>query len=292
MKVFLDEFFCNLDESVPNRGKGIFFKGTCTKSPCEYLHLPECQPYNSESACKIGAECLFPHWKFEEQPNKKPKKGDDKSAAAIVKSVRQLSCVSQDSEPPESVEGTKCWYQFDEYDSRGLHCVKQTSEKKKGSRLKKKSQNSPSASPHAMKFEDRSPGKTARQEGCARGDAWTLAKNVFKLKKEDKATCDSPSDEWILPAASTIKPEEREFVVDSGASMHMVSEKDIDKAELETVRISKNPTTVVTANGEVLAKEEATENVRELHLFVTVLLLEDTAAVLSFTWKTLRRTWV
>ena len=132
-----------------------------------------------------------------------------------------------------------------------------------------------------MKFEDRSPGETARQERCARGDAWKLAKNIFKLKKEDKATCDSPSDEWILPAASTIKPEEREFVVDSGASMHMVSEKDIDKAELETVRISKNPTTVVTANGEVLAKEEATEYVREQDLFVTVMLLEDTLAVLS-----------
>ena len=39
--------------------------------------------------------------------------------------------------------------------------------------------------------------------------------------------------------------------------MHMVSKKDIKKNELETVRISKNPTTVVAANGEVLTKEEA-----------------------------------
>ena len=36
------------------------------------------------------------------QPKKKPKKGDDKSKVAIAKSVRQLSCVSQDTEPPES----------------------------------------------------------------------------------------------------------------------------------------------------------------------------------------------
>ena len=28
----------------------------------------------------------------------------------------------------------------------------------------------------------------------------------------------------------TLKPEEREFVVDSGASMHMVSKKDLSKA--------------------------------------------------------------
>ena len=61
-----------------------------------------------------------------------------------------------------------------------------------------------------------------------------------------------------MPAASTIKPEDREFVADSGASMHMASRKDLNKAELETVKISKNPATVVTANGEVLTKEEAT----------------------------------
>ena len=63
--------------------------------------------------------------------------------------------------------------------------------------------------------------------------------------------------------------------------MHVVSRKDLNSAELETVRISKSPTTVVTANGEVPTEEEATVYVRELDLFVTVMLLEDTPAVLS-----------
>ena len=40
--------------------------------------------------------------------------------------------------------------------------------------------------------------------------------------------------------------------------MHMVSKKDLNEAELEAVRVSKNPTVVMTANGEVLAKDEAT----------------------------------
>ena len=136
-------------------------------------------------------------------------------------------------------------------------------------------------SPYAMKNEDRSLGGTARQERCARGDAWKFAKKIFKLKTEDKATFHSPSEEWILPAASTINPEEREFVVDSRASMHMVSKKDLNKAELETGRILKNPIMVVTAIGEVQTKEEATEDVRELDLFVKVMLLENTPAVLS-----------
>ena len=96
-------------------------------------------------------------------------------------------------------------------------------------------------------------------------------------KKRKKATFYSTSDEWVLPAASTIKPEEREFVVDSGAS---VTRKDLNSAEMETVRVSKRPKSVVAANGE-LTKEEATVYVRELDLFVTVTLLEETPAVLS-----------
>ena len=55
-----------------------------------------------------NVSCPFPHWKVEEQPKKK---GDDKSAVAIVKSARQLSCVSQDAGPPDSAtisrNGTK-----------------------------------------------------------------------------------------------------------------------------------------------------------------------------------------
>ena len=55
----------------------------------------------------------------------------------------------------------------------------------------------------------------------------------------------------------------------------------LNDAELETVKVSKNRTTVVTANGEVQTKEEATVYVEELDLFVTAKLLEDTPAVLS-----------
>ena len=63
--------------------------------------------------------------------------------------------------------------------------------------------------------------------------------------------------------------------------MQVLSRKDLNAAEWETVRVSRSPTTVVTANGEVLTKEETTVCVRELDLFVTVMLVEDTPAVLS-----------
>ena len=78
---------------------------------------------------------------------------------------------------------------------------------------------------------------------------------------------------WLRQQKSRRK---KEFVVDSGASMHMVSKKELYSAE-----VTRNPTTVMTANGEVQTSEEATVYVKQLDLFVTVMLLEETPAVLS-----------
>ena len=51
-----------------------------------------------------------------------------------------------------------------------------------------------------------------------------------------------PPEDWVLLAAATKEPEEREFVVDSGARMSMVSKKGLNSAELETMRTSRSPT--------------------------------------------------
>ena len=64
--------------------------------------LPNVNSVKLKSGCKFCDECSFPHWKLEEQPKKKPKQGGDKSAVATAKDVRQLGCVLQDTEPPES----------------------------------------------------------------------------------------------------------------------------------------------------------------------------------------------
>ena len=69
-------------------------------------------------------------------------------------------------------------------------------------------------------------------------------------------------------------PEKREFVVDSGASMHMLSRKDSRSDKMETLRRSRNATTVQT-------NEEAQVYVHHLDLFVTVQILGRTLAVLS-----------
>ena len=77
-------------------------------------------------------------------------------------------------------------------------------------------------------------------------------------------------------SAPTLKcPEEREFVVDAGASMHMLSRK-ISSQELDTLRRSRNPTG------------------RNKFLFTILIsswqmqLLKENACC-SIAWKTLRR---
>ena len=113
-------------------------------------------------------------------------------------------------------------------------------------------------SPNAPKFED--------QEQGVREAAWKLAKSVLKLNEKNKATFFSPSENRCH-LASSLKPEEREFVVDSGASMHMISKKDLSEAEMDTLTKSCSPTIVITANGEVQTHEEAIVYVKELDIF-------------------------
>ena len=63
--------------------------------------------------------------------------------------------------------------------------------------------------------------------------------------------------------------------------MHMISKKELNSAEMDTLTKSCSPTIVITANGEVRTHEEATVYVTDVDLFLTVKVLEDTPAVLS-----------
>ena len=69
--------------------------------------------------------------------------------------------------------------------------------------------------------------------------------------------------------------------MDSGASIHMISKKNLNDAEMDTLTKSCSPTIVITANGEVQTHEEATVYVKELEKFLTMKVLENTPAVLS-----------
>ena len=285
--------------------------------------------HKTKSGCRFGEKCSYAHRQVDEQPCKRSKKNDDKSAEAMLKkhdlhdrtwqpvvnrdeshdrsgqpvvqrdtrhelkhgpvgcrssNTRQLGCVFPDMEPPklspilrkssdmqkpiQRVKFTKTIARHtkirDQNPSLGYICPGEPHQR----------------SPNAPKFEDRSQEETEWQEQGAREAAWKLAKNVLKLKEHERATFFSPSENRCLPA-STLKPEEREFVVDSGASMHMISKKDLIDAEMDTLTKSCSPTIVITANGEVQTHEEAIVYVKELDIFLTMKVLENTPAVLS-----------
>ena len=136
--------------------------------------------------------------------------------------TRQLGWVFQDMEPPKSSSILRKSSDI----RKPIRCVKFTKAVARHADIRDQN---PSLgmicpgephqrSPNAPKFEDRSQEETEWQEQGAREAAWKLAKSVLKLKeKKTKAAFFSPSENRCLPE-SNLKLEEREFVVDSGAS--------------------------------------------------------------------------
>ena len=237
-----------------------------------------------QNGCRFGEKCSYAHRQVDEQPSKSKKNGD-KSALATLKITRHLGCVFQDMKPPNSASILRKSSDI----RKPIRCVKFTKAVVRHTQIRDQN---PSLgmicpgephqrSPNAPKFEDRSQEETECQERCARDAAWRLAKSILKKRRNIKQHSSHLRKNWCLPAPSTLEPEEREFVVDSGASMHMISEKDSNSAELETVTTSRSPTTVITANGEVQTHEEATVYVKELDIFLTMKVLENTPAILS-----------
>ena len=195
---------------------------------CGKWHPPECFFYMSENGCRFGEKCSYAHCQVDEQPCKRSQKNGDKSAVAMLKITRQLACGFPDLEPKSTTILRKSSNIL-----KPIRCVKFTKAVLRHANIRDRN---PSLgmicpgdphqrNPNAPKFEDRSQEQTEWKERCALEAAWRLAKKIRKLKEKHKAAFFSPSENWCLPALSTPKPEEREFVVDSGASMHMISKK-------------------------------------------------------------------
>ena len=119
-----------------------YLRGTCNNSFCGKWHPPECLYYKTNSGCRFGEKCSFAHRQVDQQPTKRSKTNDDKSAVAMLKKgnwqeresvtdechdrpgkpgkrsdkklgqnssrsqfsdARQLGCVFQDMTPPKSI---------------------------------------------------------------------------------------------------------------------------------------------------------------------------------------------
>ena len=82
---------------------------------------------------QIGEKCSDAHRQVDEQPSKRFKKIGDKSAVAMLKSTRQLGCVSHDVKPPKSssvfaeeLKHTEANPMCSIHQSRGTSCQQST----------------------------------------------------------------------------------------------------------------------------------------------------------------------
>ena len=144
---------------------------------------------------------------------KPDKRSDEKlgqnSSKRRSSNARHLGCVFQDMTPPKSIlrKGTDM--------RKPIQRVKFTKAIARHTKIRDQNRSlgyicpgePHQRNPNAPKVEDRSLEETEWQEQGAREAAWRLAKSL--------------------------KPEEREFVVDSGSSMHMIRKKDLNDAEME-----------------------------------------------------------
>ena len=189
----------------------------CKESSCGHLQPPVCYKYKFGNGCIYGHRCQYRH---EEKPSKRSSKESTQKAVAILRQNKVQGCVFQNSDPKKFILrkagqvrlnawaghtvkfSGRTWYEIRIRDrkepSRG---VIQEGEPHEGN-------------PCAPRFEERTPEETSRQEGCARKVAWDLAKKVYKLRAENKATFYSlvETEAAVLVSRRT---EDRMLVVDS-----------------------------------------------------------------------------
>ena len=138
---------------------------------------------------------------------------------------------------------------------------------------------------NAPTFADRDPNYTLWAEDDAKERAWQWAKQLYRIRGdyfENEAKFFSPKMEWRV--ASVSKRQSRRKSLHCGfLCLH---------EELEAVKATRFPNDC--DHGEWVDRHKprrATVYVKDLDMFVTVQLLEDTPAVLSL-GKTLRVKWV
>ena len=115
-----------------------------------------------------------------------------------------------------------------------------------------------------------------------------FGETIYKLKSADKATFYSSIEAKVMTAPTSKSPEEWEFVVDSGASVHMMRKKDLRSDDLDTSRRSRNLTVVLTPQWRSEYKRGST-SIRSRPQSLRDSAITRRNACCSIAWKTLRR---
>ena len=81
--------------------------------------------------------------------------------------------------------------------------------------------------------------------------------------------------------AAAASSEGRQFIIDTGASLHCIGAELLTDEERKTMRLLARPQRMDTASGEVVATHEVTVYVRELGISVSALVMPDSPPLLS-----------
>ena len=190
---------------------------SCQNPSCKLGHPPVCQDYKSETGCRYGRKCFFRHVEAEEKPSKKSKKGGAKGSVWIIEGVSKIGlCISRKSIPREKGKlGSK-------------HAVKSSKSTWHQNLLRERKGPSQGIIPQSLRAKSRgkstwgdlAPRKMRPQSRMGLGEECSQAQECGQSYILFFNWCQGNAGTYFKKS-----PQERDFVVDSEASMHLMSTK-------------------------------------------------------------------
>ena len=109
-----------------------------------------------------------------------------------------------------------------------------------------------------------------------------LGERCPQAQNEDEAMFFCPFEAWVMLAPFSKKLEEREFVVDSGAPVHMLSKKDLSSGEVEALRKPEHGYTsewasVKSAPSDQKWEEGSVQDENLVHVFCPRIVFKDSS---------------
>ena len=269
-------------------------KRTSTNSFCDTYHPPKCLFCKTKSGSRFGKKCSCAHRQVDEQPYSEVQKEwwqkcsghverewfSRKHMATLLSTVTK---VTRDQGYPTRVETKTCWTSSNARhfglclsrngtaetvvnpQTRKIQSNVWYSRKRLHVRQKNRDENlsfglisCPSEPQRSSKIWASVSGRDKVTRAMCPWSSVEAFQKCMKFKRENKTTFFSPSENWRLLASSNLEPEDKEFVVDFGVSMHMMNTKDLNSDVLETVTKSFSHTIVATTNKEVQTHEKIT----------------------------------
>ena len=140
----------------------------------------------------------------------------------------------------------------------------------------------------AQPFDDRCPIFTEQVEEECRGDAWKLHKELHGHIEQDKFFVQDSRPFYSVQGHTASKARlrftkpERKYVVDSGASLHIIGWRNTSTTERRTARKSSRIYNIQTANGMIQADWECYISVEDLQISVWAIMTNnDSPPILS-----------